>query len=73
MKKMFAGALAAMMLTCSLALPVAAEAPTPDEPSAASPRAEELEWYYRYYNGKYQRRLWSHTYGVWRTDWIDME
>lgn len=72
MKKMFASVLAVMMLACALALPAAAEAPVSDAPAAASPRAEELEWVFRYYNGKYQCRLWSHTYGVWRTDWIDM-
>lgn len=32
--------------------------------------AEEVSWYSRYVNGKEQRRLWSHTYGRWITDWI---
>ena len=36
-----------------------------------SPMTEETEWVYRSYNGKYQRRLWSITYGYWLTDWID--
>lgn len=72
MKKAFVSFLAMMMIACSLALPAAAEAPAPaDNTSAAEPRIEELEWIYRYHDGKYQRRLWSITYGVWRTDWID--
>ena len=32
---------------------------------------EETEWYYRYWYGVYQKRLWSITYGKWLTDWID--
>ncbi|WP_143436007.1 hypothetical protein [Intestinibacillus massiliensis] len=35
-----------------------------------SARIEETEWKYRIVNGVYQKRLWSITYGVWRTDWI---
>ena len=35
------------------------------------PRAEETEWYYRITgDGLFQRRLWSCTYGYWKTDWI---
>lgn len=34
-------------------------------------RAEETEWYYRITDdGLFQRRLWSITYGYWKTDWI---
>lgn len=33
------------------------------------PYAEETKWYYRYVNGKTQKRLWSYTYGKWLTDW----
>ena len=34
-------------------------------------RAEETEWYYRITgDGLFQRRLWSCTYGYWKTDWI---
>lgn len=36
-------------------------------------RAEQTEWFFRYNNGKLQRRLWSKTYGKWLTDWIDCE
>lgn len=34
------------------------------------PRAEETKWYYRIYDNLIQRRLWSITYGYWKTDWI---
>ena len=33
-------------------------------------RAEETCWYYRTYDGMFQKRLWSITYGYWLTDWI---
>lgn len=38
--------------------------------SSVEPRAEELEWVYRIHDGNLEKRLWSNTYGVWRTDWI---
>ena len=34
-------------------------------------RAEETEWFYRYHDGKLQKRLWSVTYEKWLTDWMD--
>jgi len=40
------------------------------ESSTPSSRAEQLEWRYRYYNGKLQKRCWSITYGYWKTDWM---
>ena len=36
-------------------------------------RLEEFMWFYRFYNGKQQKRLWSITYMHWVTDWIDCE
>jgi len=34
-------------------------------------RAEETEWVYRITDdGLFQKRLWSITYGYWKTDWI---
>lgn len=33
-------------------------------------RAEETKWYYRTYGGKVQKRLWSITYGYWKTAWM---
>lgn len=44
-----------------------------DSQSTIEPRAEEVKWYTRTYNGKLQRRLWSVTYGIWLTDWMDVE
>ncbi len=41
-----------------------------DDTQTVEPRWEETEWVYRVYNGNYEKRLWSYTYGVWRTDWI---
>lgn len=38
--------------------------------STVEPRIEELEWVFRVYNGNIEKRLWSNTYGVWRTDWM---
>lgn len=34
------------------------------------PQAEQVSWYYRDVPGGKQKRLWSHTYGHWMTDWI---
>jgi len=34
-------------------------------------RGEEIAYCYRDYNGKPQYRIWSITFGVWKTDWID--
>lgn len=40
---------------------------------AGSTRSEEVTWYYRNYNGHVQKRLWSHTYNRWLTDWINVD
>lgn len=57
---------------CSI--PVLASEPTPDDSqSTVETRTSENVWYTRTYNGKLQKRLWSRTYGVWLTDWIDVE
>lgn len=32
-------------------------------------RAEETMWCFRCYEGLFQRRLWSITYGYWLTEW----
>lgn len=39
--------------------------------SQISPRVEVTKWYYRVKNGVRQKRLWSVTYGYWKTDWIN--
>lgn len=44
---------------------------TPANESEVSTRALETQWCYRTYNGRFQRRLWSITYGVWLTEWIN--
>lgn len=33
------------------------------------PRAEQTEWRVREVDGRWQKRLWSLTYGKWLTDW----
>ena len=40
--------------------------------SGDSTRAEETVWCFRTYQGVFQMRLWSLTYGKWLTDWIDV-
>lgn len=67
------------LVTLSLVLsffsfPAFATEPSVNEPqSTVEPRVDENVWYTRVYNGKLQKRLWSTTYGVWLTDWIDVE
>lgn len=68
----------AMCLSLSVtALAEATGTPEEEEITAAAvipgdhPNAEETEWYYRITDtGLFQRRLWSLTYGYWKTDWI---
>ncbi len=38
----------------------------------ASTYAVKTKWYYRTYNGIYQKRLWSFTENKWLTDWINV-
>lgn len=69
-----------LAIVICLSLSTAAFADSPDVPEENSeelvipgdqPRAEETEWYYRITgDGLVQRRLWSITYGYWKTDWI---
>lgn len=57
---------------CSI--PAFATEPSPEESqTTVESRVSENVWYTRVYNGKLQKRLWSTTYGVWLTDWIDVE
>jgi hypothetical protein len=35
-----------------------------------STRAEVTKWYYRNHEGVKQKRLWSVTYGYWKTEWM---
>lgn len=57
--------------TTSLAKEAATTPAQSSESQVYSPMVEETEWVYRIYNGVYQKRLWSLTYGKWLTDWID--
>ena len=71
----FSTIIVSIALLFALSLSVSAVAIVPEEityetNSEVTPRAEELEWIYRINNGYYEKRLWSYTYGVWRTDWI---
>jgi len=69
-----------LALALCLSLSITAFAVSPDTPeeetgnelviSGEQLRAEETEWYYRIYGDLFQRRLWSITYGYWKTDWI---
>ncbi len=65
-----------IFLLCTLFSPVAyaetiemEEMPTSSS-EVAVPFAEQREWVWRINNGYYEKRLWSHTYGKWLTDWI---
>ena len=74
--KKIASFLLALSIVFSFSLTAFADGGQPfpsNEPeSTVEPRAEETEWVYRVYNGNLEKRLWSNTYGVWRTDWIIM-
>lgn len=43
-----------------------------DSSKSMDVKAEQTKWYYRIHNGKKQKRLWSLTYGYWKTDWINL-
>lgn len=76
-KRVLILALTSLLCLNLMAMPAfAAEAP--ENPVSAetntevvSPMAEETEWVYRINDGVWQKRLWSLTYAVWLTDWID--
>lgn len=70
-----------LALVMCLSFSVAAFAENPNIPGeedgeeliipGEQPRAEETQWYYRITDdGLFQKRLWSLTYGYWKTDWI---
>lgn len=72
--------LLSLLLLASLSVPAFAEvenAPAAEEVVSVSAdpenptRLEETEWYFRITeSGLIQKRLWSITYGYWKTDWI---
>lgn len=61
--------LCALTLVSSALAPVMASPYTGEETSIET-RAEQVRWYYRTNHGVEEMRLWSVTYGVWKTDWI---
>ena len=78
MKKIVSLILALVMCFSLSATALAEAIDTPEEeevPVAVivtgdQPNAEETKWYYRVVDNYYvQRRLWSLTYGYWKTDW----
>ena len=77
MKKIISLILALVMCFSLSATVFAESADAPEEAAqelvidGEQTRAEETEWYYRITDdGLVQRRLWSCTYGYWKTDWI---
>ena len=48
------------------------EKPTNTQSIQITPRAEQFKWYYRIYNGVYQRRLWSLTEAEWLNEWTNI-
>ena len=76
MKKMFLTTVTILALT--IFTPFSANAAIPQsiaiqEQGDVMPTAEQTQWYVRVNeNGQLQKRLWSITYGVWLTDWIDV-
>ena len=44
---------------------------TADENLIIETKQEVRVWRYRKYKGKYQKRLWSESYGVWLSEWED--
>ena len=70
MRKLIASAMVCSCLTAWLSsFAYAAEIPEPTDENGPVVCLEETQWYYRNYNGRLQRRLWSITEGVWLTDW----
>ncbi|RHO56126.1 hypothetical protein DW094_05745 [Ruminococcaceae bacterium AM07-15] len=69
MKKKLAIMLIAISLFSSFYVSAAAVELASEDPANAEERAEEVMWFYRNYNGRLQKRLWSVTYGKWLTDW----
>ena len=62
----------AVFLLQTYTTPVFAESSLQDhyQKLSSTSRAERVEWRYRTYKGKKQKRLWSITYEKWLTDWL---
>ncbi|MCQ2513385.1 MAG: hypothetical protein MJ092_08400 [Lachnospiraceae bacterium] len=72
-KKQFLSAILAVIILVFLSFPsYAAIIPQSHNSEEQIMRAEQTKWYFRVYNGKLQKRLWSLTEGKWLTDWMDV-
>lgn len=74
MKKFLTLALSLLIAVSLLSTTAAAAStlePQPQAQSQVEPRVNQVVWVHRTYNGKEQKRLWSYTYQMWMTDWID--
>ncbi|MDL2288340.1 hypothetical protein LJC32_03045 [Oscillospiraceae bacterium OttesenSCG-928-F05] len=60
-----------LSLSTAFAADVSREA-VKDDNEGITTRAEELAYYYRIYNGQRQQRIWSVTYGYWKTGWTNV-
>ena len=78
--RMISACMAAIIIFA--AVPVAAAvdySPAPPTPvvsvsnTGVAPAADDTEWVFRFHEGKWQMRCWSHTQARWLTDWIDCE
>ncbi|MGX9755331.1 hypothetical protein ACWYRQ_03595 [Clostridioides difficile] len=75
MKKGILGLLLVIMCVTGTDMVYAAEVNLAIETASSKSvdtKAEQLKWYYRIHNGKKQKRLWSITYGYWKTNWINV-
>ena len=72
LKRLFCVLFATLTMMLSVCVSAAPAETEPVDPAAQSDdvtRAEETTWVYRVYEGRWQRRLWSNTRGIWLTDW----
>ena len=69
---LFTYLIGAVFLLQTYTTPVSAESSLQDhyQKLSSTSRAERVEWRYRTYKGKKQKRLWSITYEKWLTDWL---
>ena len=76
MKKRLLACLVTFVITFLLSAPAMAAAPSVGQMNSvvtcSTEEAEETQIFWRTMNGQLQFRVWSITYGYWKTDWIDM-
>ena len=62
-----------LLFTANTAPVISAVSPIPiQKEEGISTYAVKTKWYYRTYNGIYQKRLWSSTQNKWLTDWMNV-